>query len=892
MSGKPNPPRGRRGPLRPPFIAALLLRLTLPPGPGRESLLGDLAEEYVTRAGNGRVRARAWYWKAAVEIAGTFFWDALRSRVRDLFRDGHFAARGFRRSPGFALFAAATLALGIGVTTSVFSVADALLLRPLQLRDPDRLVRVHSTELGEPENPVAGATYLDWREGAHSFEGLAGFRRISMNLLSGDYPRRIRALSVTSDFFEVLGVQAALGRTPAGGDAPGAERTAILSHSLWQTVFGADPGVIGQDLVLDGEAHTVVGILPADFRYPESIDAYVPSPYRVPLAPGETMDRSDDRGAQYLSVVGRLAVGVSVAAARAEMEGLSAQIARAYPETNAGESTAVVPLRDDLVRDARSTLMALLGAVAVVLLVACANVANLFTVRASRRSRELAVRMGLGAGPGHLRRQLLTESVLLSLGAGLAGFLLSVWGTRALVALAPDGIPRLGEVAVDLRVFAFSLLLALVAGLLFGLIPAIGLAARRDSLASELRGGRRGGGRQGARINDIVVVAEVALSLLLLVGAGLMVRTFLRLHATHPGFDASNTVVAHVSLPVAEYADDAAMAAFYEEALDRIGALPGVESAATVLTLPMHWAIRGTFGLFIEGRADDPSDPAQAGYQVVSPGYFGTLRIPLLRGRSIEDTDRPHTPIVAVVNRAMADRYWPGEDPIGRRFTFWGDPADADTEWATVVGVVGNTAIDGLDRPAVSEAFLPQSQLPHSRSTFVVRTVGDPYQAVPSVRAAIGAVDAELPLYGVSSLDDVVADSLAERRFRMLLMLVFAAAALVMAGIGLYGVLSSAVAQRRREIGIRKALGATRGTVVLQVARQGAARVLLGLALGIAGSIGVGRLIASQVYGVAVTDWITYVGSAAVMATMALLASGVPALRAAGVDPLETIREE
>jgi putative ABC transport system permease protein len=785
------------------------------------------------------------------------------------------------------------LAVGIGATTSVFSVADALLLRPLQLHEPDRLVRVHATEpdLDEWNNVASGPTYLEWRDQSRSFDGMAAFRSISFNLLGDGYPQRIPGVSVTSDFFEVLGVDAALGRTPRTDDEVGEGRTVVLAHSLWRARFGSDPQILGQTLVLNGLPTTVVGVMPPEFTFPAEAEIYVTSPFRVPETPGSTVDMSDDPGAQYLSVVARLSEGVGVAAAQSEMDAISAEIERTYPDANRGEGASVVLLKDDLVGDTRATLMVLLGAVGFVMLIACANVANLLTVRASRRSRELSVRMALGAGLSRLRRQLLTESVLLSILGAVPGLLLAAWGTRALVALAPDSIPRLDEITLDARVFAFSAVLALATGLLFGLAPAVGLSDRRSGLSYRLHGNRTVEG-QRSRLRDVVVVAEVALSLLLLVGAGLMVRTFQGLQGTDPGFDGRRTLVAHVSLPLSHYAEDEESAAFYDEALVGIRALPGVESAATVLTLPMHWAIRGTFGMSIEGRPDDQSDDIFAGYQVVSPDYFHTLRIPLLRGRVITDTDVPESGMVAVINEALSRRYWPNEDPVGRRLTFWGGPEDPETEWATIVGVVGNAALEGLDHPPVGEVFLAQSQVSMNRTTFVVRGAEDPYDMAPAVREVIRQIDPTLPLYGVSSMEDVVADSLAQRRFRMFLLGIFAGTALVMAAVGLYGVLSFSVAQRAREIGIRKALGAPSGGVVLRVVAQGYSRVALGLVIGLLASFGMSRFIASQVYGVSATDALTYVASASLLASVALFACWIPAARAARVDPLETIRSE
>jgi putative ABC transport system permease protein len=774
----------------------------------------------------------------------------------------------------------------------VFSVSDALLLRPVRLPEPERLVQVYATEpaLGEFSNVVAGATYLDWRAEAQSFQALAAYRRLSFNLVGGEFPQRISGVSVVPEFFDVLDVPAALGRTPRSGEPVGS-RLAVLASSFWQARFGADPDIIGRTVILNGEAHAIVGVMPPEFDFPPDASIFVTSPHRVPLQPRDLTDMSDNRGAQYLSVVGRLADGVSIAAAQAEMDGLAAQLALEFPDTQTDEGVSVVRLRDALVGEVKPTLLLLLGAVGLVMLISCANVANLLTVRVSQRGRELAVRLGLGASAARIRRQLLTESVLLSLFGGLAGFALAVGGTWGLVAMAPEGIPRLGEVEVDARVFGFSTILALVTGVLFGLAPLLGVSDRGSGLSPWLRGSLATE-KYRSRLRDIVVVAEVALSLVLLVGAGLMVRTFQQLQDTDPGFDPGHTLVAHVSLPTAEYAEEGAIAALYDDVLARLRAIPEVESAATVLTLPMHWAMRGTFTFAIEGRPQDAVDFPSAGYQVVSPDYFRTLRIPLLRGRSIDGSDRIETTTVAVINQALADRYWPGEDPVGKRLTFWGDPDDPETEWATVIGVVADVTTGGLDSSPEPEVFLAHSQNALNHTTFVVRTSGDPHSVASAVRNAVKQADPALPLYGLLTMDEVVANAIAPRRYRMLLLSVFALVALAMGGAGLYGVLSFSVAQRGREIGIRKALGAPPEGVVLQVVRQGYARVLIGLFLGILVSLTLSQAIATQIYGVSATDVRTYVMAVGLLAAVALAASVVPAVHAARVDPLKAIAAE
>lgn len=895
--------------VRPPQIAAALLSVVAPKGWAGASMAADLEEEYHKRCLRSPLKARAWYWKAVAQVLLAYGWERLHRRSSEgdvrrdpegaagstagalLLQDFRYALRGFRHTPGFTVVAALTLALGIGAAASVFSVADAVLLHPLPFPHAGRLVQVWVTRpaRGDYREVASGPTYLDWAHEAHSFSGLAAYRRINFNITGGERPERVVGLSITPNFFRVLGVSAALGRLPAPDDADRGAASVVLSDALWRSGFGADPGVLGRTLILNGKPRTVVAVLRPGIAFPEGTRLYAPSPYRVPMAPLEDTDLSTDRGSGYLSIVGRLAYGVSVEAAGAEMTALAQAEARAYPDTNAKKGARVVSLLDDMVGDLRPTFFVILGAVGLLMLISCANVANLLTVRAARRRRELAVRVSIGASLGRVRRQLMTESVVLALLGGVPGFLLSLAGTRALVRLAPAGIPRLASVGVDPRVLGFALLATLVTGLLFGLAPMVGL--KETATAGVLRTTNAGGGR-AALLRDGVVVVEVALSLVLVVGAGLMLRTFRALDAVNPGLDPRGVLVAHVTLSDAKYKDDAAMISFYDEALQRIRAIPGVRRASTVLTLPMHWAVRGTFGFSIQGRAPEAGDEFVAGYQVVSPGYFATLRIPVLRGRAIEASDRQDAPLVAVVNEAMARRYWPTGGVLGARITMWGDPADSATQWATVVGVVGNTAMDGLDKAPPPQMYIPMVQGPMNASTFVLRTDGDPYLLAPALRRAVAEVDPDLPLYGVRSMLDVVADSLAQRRFRMLILSLFAGTALLLAAVGLYGVISFSVAQRTREIGIRMTLGAARDSVVGRVVAQGLGRVGFGIILGLFASLSSQRLIASQIFGVSATDPVTYAAAALLFAVVAVAASAIPAARAARVDPVIAVRTE
>jgi putative ABC transport system permease protein len=812
----------------------------------------------------------------------------------NLLQDVRFGLRSFAKSPGFTAVAILTLALGIGATTSIFTVTDAVILRPLPYEEPDRLVRVFVTDLnrGVSQTSHDGAGYLDLRNRSESFDGIAAYRGLSINLVGGELPVRKRGASVVPEFFSVLGVDALVGRTFSPAlDAPESDRAVVLGHSLWETQFGGDDEILGQSLKLNDELYTVVGIMPPGFDFPAGSELYISPHYRVPDPPfdlGE--DPAENRGAQFLSVVGRLRDGVQLEQAQAELDIVAAQVAEAYPSSSGAEGLVAVPLHDTLVSEARPLLYVLLGAVGFVLLIACANVASLLIVRATRKEKELAIRRALGAGAGRIVRQLLTESILLALIAGVFGIVLALWGTDLLLLLAPAEIPRAEEVGVDLRVLGFTFLIVVGTGVLFGMAPVPQVS--RDNLQSTIKdGAARITGSSGNRLRKALIVGEVAISFLLVVGAGLMGRTFFSLVAVDPGFDSSNTLAVHMALPENKYSEDHEFLAFYHGVLDRVETMPGVESAAMVLTLPMDANIRGTLSITIDGQPRVPGEDLVAGFQVVSPDYFRTLRIPLLSGRLLTAADSEDAPPVLLINQAFVDRHFPDEDPLGKRVT-WGDGEGPDSTWSTVVGVVGNTLMAGLDDQAEPMTYqtYPQSWLPFL--TLVVRSQGDAASLIGSVRAAILEVDPEQPIYGETTLDEALAGTLGNRRFNMLLLGVFSFAALVMAAVGLYGVLSFSVEQRSREIGVRRALGAEQSAVVLQVVREGATLVLIGLLIGAAGAFALSGVVSSQIHGVSAADPISYAVAILVLGTIAILACAIPALRASRVDPLIALKSE
>ncbi|MGD8329819.1 MAG: ABC transporter permease, partial [Acidobacteriota bacterium] len=679
--------------------------------------------------------------------------------------DLRFAAKQLRRSPGFAAVAILTLALGIGATTAVFSVADAVVLRPLPYPEPGRLVAVYETDTatGDERDTFSGATFLDWRAMSTSFEELAAFRNLAWTLTGPDAPRRVNGVSVTPNFFEVFRADAELGRLFSTSlDPPGGDSVAVISHSMWQRDYAGAHGVLGQQLVLNGEAYTIVGVLPPAFDFPYRVDAptevWTAAHFRVPDPPidlGE--DPSVNRGAGYLSAVARLADGVTAEDAQAEMTLIAEQLAAEYPDTSDGEGVSIVPLRTSISGDARPLLLALLAAVALVMLIACSNVANLLLAKASQRRQEIAMRVALGASHGRLLSQLLTESVVLAGVAGVAGIVLARLGIDALLAIAPIGLPGAETATLDLRVLAFSLATVLGAAILFGLAPT--LSALRPDLRCTVREGAASiASRRGQRrLGRVLIIAEVSMSLLLVIGAGLMGRTFFTLSSIEPGFDPTNTLVAHVALPDAKYGEDYQIVGMFNRVVSTLQETPGIESAGSVLTLPMHWNLRGTLRVNIDGGLADEEDDTLAGFQLITPGYFQTLRIPLVRGRLFDATDAAGAPSVALVNEAFVARYFPGEDALGKRLT-WSDPEDED--WATIVGIVADVHLEGLDTAAVPETYLPYAQAAMPYTTFVVRSSRDRADLTAIVRQAVLEADPDQPITGVATMEEVLRDSL------------------------------------------------------------------------------------------------------------------------------------
>ncbi|MGD8868633.1 MAG: ABC transporter permease [Gemmatimonadales bacterium] len=807
--------------------------------------------------------------------------------LQEIVRDLRYGWRKLWAKPGFAAVAILTLALGIGANTAIFSVVDAVLLRPLPYPEPDRLVRVWEIRPdGDDHNVVSRGNYMDWRDQAASFETLGAHSTgYGVGLGGEGEPVRINMASLTPGAFRVLGVAPLVGRTFSEEEGvPGNANVAVLSYGLWQRRFGGNPDVVGQSILVDDERYSVLGVMPASFEFPEpSVQLWVPWPL------GEE-DRASRRS-HNLQVIGRLDHGVSLQRAQAGLDAIAARLAEEYPQHMQGWGVNVQPYRADLVSGVRPLLMVLLGVVALVLLLACANLANLLLARAMVREREVAVRGALGAGRGRLVRQFLTEALLIAVLGGALGFALTAAGLGLFVSLAPDDIPLLGHTRIEPAVFAFAAAATLLATLLFGLLPAL-RASASDPAATLRAGTERGGGLRQARLRSALLVTEVALSVVLLSGAGLLVRSFMEIERVDYGFDPENVLITYVSLPSARYSGTPQQVDFFQRVLKRIEAVPGVRSAAGT-TDPPALQVSVTFSFAIEGRPRpgprEREDPVPLA--AVTPGYFRALGIPLIQGRALNETDGPEAPAVLVINQALAKRHWPGQNPVGQRISFQGQQGP----WLEIVGVVGDTRHSGLDRPTEPAIYIPFAQKRWTWMNWLalaVRTDTDPEGLAATVRDAIWEVDGTLALGRIARLTDLYGELNARRRFATVLLSVFAGLALILGTVGVYGVLAYAVAQRTREIGVRIALGAQRASVAATVVRQGMVLALAGVVLGIPAALGLSRFLDSLVFGISTRDPVTFVAVPLLLLAVAGLAAYLPARRATRVDPLRALRME
>ena len=800
-------------------------------------------------------------------------------------QDLRYGARILAAKPGFTLIAVVTVALGIGATTAIFSVVNAVLLRPLPYPDAYRLLyigqqyRIGLAGSGEPK-------FLFWREQSKSFEALAAYSRFGGaggNLWGGSEPEFVRGLRVSEDFFRVLGVYPASGRAfTKAEDTPGGARVAIISDGSWRRRFGGNTTLIGQSVLLNDQPVTIVGIMPPQFRLGFAADLFVPMQARLTA--------NYDPNA---TVIGRLNRGVTIDQARAELKVIADEYRAAFPkQMQEGESIGAQSYQESFIGNVAQLLWILLGAVSFLLLIACANVANLQLTRAAGRQREIAVRLALGAGTGRIVRQLLTEGVLLALVGGSAGLLLAVWSAELLKALMPEGLlPTVAEISVDWRVLAFAFTAAIATGLLFGLAPA--WQARKVDVNTSLKENPGKGGTGRGRLRGALVVAEVALSLVLLVGAGLLIRTFSNLLSVAPGFDPHNVLTCQLALSGERYDTTEEAAAFYRDALERISALPGVEAAAITNKLPLDWQFNMPV---VFPNTPDKMEIVQ--FRMISPNYFRVMKIAVQRGRAFIETDNASAPPVAIVNEAFAQRFFDGENPMTQQLSVGPGANDPIRQ---VVGVVGDIKQSGLDRPAPPMVFVPIRQMPDklmaivrsfTSASFTVRTTVPPLSLSEAIKREIAALDPTLALSGVSSMEEISARSVAPQRFNMVLVGLFAGLGLALAAIGIYGVISYTVAQGTNEIGLRIALGAQTRDIMRLVLGQGLTLVVLGAVLGLAGAYGLTRLMKSLLFGVSATDPLTYAGVALLLALVALAACYVPARRATKVDPMVALRYE
>jgi putative ABC transport system permease protein len=811
-----------------------------------------------------------------------------------LLQDLRYSLRRLARSPTFTAIVVLTLALGIGANTAIFSAVNAVILRPLPYHEPHRLVTIeHLYPSLDMEAPVSVPGFLDYEKKGRSFASMAVQSGWQANLTGVGEPVRMQGQRVTGKFFTTLEVPALIGRTiQPGEDAAGREHVAVLSYDAWQRTFGADPGIVGRSLSLNGESYEVVGVMPSGFRdfFDRNTEIWAPLVFR----PDQITD--EERTHEFLNLTGRLKPGVPLEQAQGEMRTLAEQLKRDYSDSYAPSwSLGVTPLSLQATGDVRPALLVLLGAVGFVLLIACANVANLLLARAAARSKEIAVRTALGATRERLLKQLLTESILVSLAGGAVGLLLAYAGVRAMVAMDIGDLPRSDEIGIDGTVMLFTLVVSLAAGLLFGLAPAIHTAT--PNLHGALKEGGRGttADRGSHALRRSLVVTEVALALTLLTGAGLLLKSFARLQGVDPGFEATNLLTFNLALPPIRYRSDTSQAAFFEQALPAIARVPGVTGvgATTVMPFGGNWST-GSFE--IEGYQAPENQPGPWGdIRIVTPGFFETLGIPLLRGRYLTDDDRDGSRLVAVIDEEFVRRYWPNEDPVGKRFTFGPPDGVTDTtrnEWIEVVGVVGHTAHEGLDADPRLQLYLPYRQVPQPFLAVAVRTTGHPDRYVNLIRNAVRSVDPDQPISAVSNMEELLSRAVGQRRLSMMLLSLFSGIALVLASVGIYGVMSYSVTQRARELGVRIALGADRGDVLRLVLRQGMRLALLGIGIGLVAALGLTRLIESQLYGVAATDPSTFVLVAGMLTLTALVANLLPAFRAMRTDPAVVLREE
>jgi putative ABC transport system permease protein len=813
--------------------------------------------------------------------------------METFWQDIRYGMRMLLKAPSFSIVATIALALGIGANTAIFSVVNAVLLRPLPFASSEGLMMVWETDetRGYTRGSASYPNFVDWREQNHVFEKMASYHTNDFIMTGRGESTRLQGAVVNADLFPLLGVAPVIGRGfLPDEDKPGESgRVVLLSQEIFQKRFNSDPNVVNQSMVLDGKNYTIVGVMPQAFQFPVQNDP-------VELWTTVALDRegkepiTDERGAHYMNVIARLKPGVSKEQAQAEMTSISARLEQQYPDKDLHKSSRVEPALEALVSDIRPALLILLGAVGCVLLIACANVANLLLARAMTRHKEMAIRSALGASRMRVVRQLLTESVLLSLAGGALGLVLAVWWSDLLVTLGKENIPRALQVGLDWRVLGFTLAVSVLTGVIFGLVPAI--HSSKTELTESLKEGGRGSG-EGARRNrvrGVLVVSELAIAVVLLVGAGLLIQSLWRLRQVSPGFDSQNLLTFVVGIPEVKYPTEK-QAQFYRDLVTRIESLPGVRSASSVIPLPLSGDLfRISFET--EGRPVAKGDQPSADFFAIGDGYFKTLGVSILKGRDFNDRDGEKAPGVIIVNQAFARKFFPNEDPVGKRIKPGISTNENKPDWREIVGVVSDVRNRNLSSQLREGYFVPAAQIPFNQMTMVVRSTSDPRSLITAVQHEVNSMDRELPVFSVKTMEQHISATVAAPRFNTTLLVIFAAVALILTIVGLYGVMSYSVALRTNEIGLRMALGAQTRDVLRLIVSQGFKLVILGLAIGLVGAFALMRVISSLLFGVTTKDPLTFVGVAVLLAFVALLACYIPARRAARVDPMEALRYE
>ena len=872
----------------------------------REAVIGDIDEEMrfhiemETEANVSKGMPPAEARRAALRSFGNL--GSLRERAYEIrgggmletfLQDIRYGARVLAKNSGFTAVAVLTLALGIGANTAIFSVINELLLRPLPFPDAERIVMVWErrvTPEGSSQNTTSRFNFLGWREQSTAFEAMAAFSDQRLGLTGGGEPEEISVQFANPELFRVLGVEPLLGRGITPEDArPDAPKVAVLSHGLWRRRFGGDPQLIGKAITLNGAPFTVVGVLPEGFQWHIRTMSGTGKPAEIWTVLSMPTEGEAASKGRFLSVVAHLKPGVSFERAETEMKTIAARLEADEPAYNKGVTLELVPLREQFVGNVRPALLVLFGAVGFVLLIACANVANLLLARAAAREKEIALRTAIGAHRTRVVRQLLTESLLLAALGCLLGLVFAGWGLKALVAISPRDLVNLQGVGLDLPVLALTVIVSLATGILFGLAPS--LEATRLNLNDALKEGSKGAGGQdirSRRLRGALVVAEVALALVLLAGAGLLVKSFVRLQGIDTGFDTEGVLTTVVSLPLSKYREDAQVVAFFREATERIRALPGVRSAGIVNYLPLYGGLGANTIFFIEGRpAPPPGEEPTTDVRVADSGYFSAMGIPLLRGRNFTDQETREARRVVLISESMARQHFPGENPLGKRIRvhMFEDPQPME-----IAGVVGDVRYDNLLQEGVPAVYFPHPELTYPFMTLVLRTTGDPAEMTPAVRRVVREIDPDQPISDVRTMEQVMADTVGRARFNTLLLGLLAGLATLLAAVGIFGVMSYSVTLRTREIGLRMALGAGQGQVLGLILKQGLLLTSIGIGIGLAGALALTRLLSSLLYGVSATDPLTFTAIAALLTGISCIACYIPAQRAARVDPLVALR--